>query len=198
METYLRGREGFPADDVNRREYQSGNNSDFTNRYRLSAPMFLHHKEGTKKPRTPSHLHRWVLEADRRSRRYRANPARPGVFSWERGRFRDICKCKPNALKPGDVVWFTFTVTFIIGKEWWPEFSPVELVRVYSAVDTGDPLSSSRDEIPIIPRPTIGPSLRDGDVLDGTSSPLFVCVVTLIWITSRSKQSKGRRRADRY
>ena len=124
----------FNPRGVQRKAFQSGANDEFTQRYRVSAPMFNRIKTGEKKPPIPPDLHPWVAEAARRSSAYYANPDRPRVFSWEGGRLQDIRKSTSPLLQQGDVVLFTFTFSFIIGAgHWWPQVTPIELVRVAAA-----------------------------------------------------------------
>ena len=141
--------------------------------------MFVRVKPGVEKPRPPSDLHPWVLDADRRSTQYYANPARPSVFGWDGNRLRDIRKCKPDRLRVGDVVSFTFTVCFLIGTStWWPQFSPLELVRVAEGGNTAPTASDDIDfSVPVVPA-TVRRRLVDGEVvggmLFGVSPPLIL------------------------
>ncbi len=161
LEEYIQGCPGFNPGNAPRREYQSGNNPDYTQRYWIRSPMFINVGDGCARQPPRVDLHPWVLEAGRRSRWYTVNPDRPSVLSLEHGRLRDIRKSSPAALYKGDVVLFTFTASFTVGRGWATQLVPVELVRVLS----GGVSSSSVDySIPVVDR-AVRPSLVDGEAI---------------------------------
>ncbi|KAI0698749.1 hypothetical protein C8Q76DRAFT_633811 [Earliella scabrosa] len=122
--------DGFNPRHVVRRTWQSGNaGSNF--RFWFKTPIFLRLKHGEKKPEFPAHLHEEVRVAKRKSRSYRANPARPTLMSVEGGRLKMLQECTPNHFVPGDVLAVTFNVAYIeADKYWYAQFMPVDLVRV--------------------------------------------------------------------
>ncbi|KAI0361338.1 hypothetical protein OH77DRAFT_1443665 [Trametes cingulata] len=167
LEEYVRYVDGFNPGDLPRREYQTGQDPSLTWRYWMRVPMFIRMNEGETKPPLPSNLHPWVISADRRSRIYRANPARPSVFALEDNRLRDIRKCAPNTLQRGDVILFTFTVSFVVGPSaWYPQILPLEIVRVASAnyTSTSD---AAEYALPSVDD-SVRPGFMDGELINGT------------------------------
>lgn len=95
--------------------------------------MFVRLRIGEQKGPPPEFLHKWVKEADRMSRMYRANPARPQVMSLDGQLLRRIEECDPGSLVRGDAVAITFSVSYIEGtKDWYPTFTLIDIVRVAS------------------------------------------------------------------
>lgn len=158
--------EDFNPDHFGRRDYQSGHDPTFTRRYWMRTPMFLQVNKGEPKPKPAGHLHKWVLEAARRSPAYYANPARPAVLALEDGLLRGIKKATPSELCRGDIVVVTFTISYLVaGSVWYPQFLPLEIVRV-GEVPTGDGTDSARYAVPVVD-PSLRPLLSDGEVLHG-------------------------------
>ncbi|TFK85002.1 hypothetical protein K466DRAFT_464945, partial [Polyporus arcularius HHB13444] len=121
----------FNPSGLPRREYQSGNDPAHTRRYWMRAPMFLRVNEGEIRPPPPPHLHPWVIAAEKRSRIYRANPARPRVFSFDGEVVSSIENSDPDVLQRGDIVMVYFIISIVITPSaWYSELIPVELVRV--------------------------------------------------------------------
>ncbi|EIW51421.1 uncharacterized protein TRAVEDRAFT_137422 [Trametes versicolor FP-101664 SS1] len=168
LEEYIQGCPGFNADGLPRREYQSGNNPEFMQRYWVRSPMFINIGDGAARNMPRAELHPWVVEASRRSRWYLANPDRPSVLALEKGLLRDIRKCTPSVLYKGDVVLFTFTASFTLGRAWATQLVPLEIVRVLGG---GTNLSSVDFSVPVVDR-ALRPSLMDGEAIDGTSFAL--------------------------
>ncbi|KAI0715442.1 hypothetical protein C8Q76DRAFT_597221, partial [Earliella scabrosa] len=131
MDEFMAEVPGFNVNGLPRREWQSGAGVGSTFRYWMKVPMFVRLKSGEPKPSPPSHLHRWVINADKRSRAYRANAARPEVYGLQGLHPIDIRKCDVPFLERGDAVAFSFTVAYVVGsKDWYPQLLPVDIVRV--------------------------------------------------------------------
>lgn len=130
--------------------------------------MFINIGDGAARNMPRAELHPWVVEASRRSRWYLANPDRPSVLALEKGLLRDIRKCTPSVLYKGDVVLFTFTASFTLGRAWATQLVPLEIVRVLGG---GTNLSSVDFSVPVVDR-ALRPSLMDGEAIDGTSFAL--------------------------
>ncbi len=154
---------GFNVRNLPRQDWQTGDNPKYMNRYKCRSPMFMRLKDGEPKPPPPPELHPWVIEAHRASDYYSANPVRPQLFSLDGTSLRQVDK-NVNPFSRGDVIAFTFTVSFIVGQDHWaPYLVPLELIRVLA----GSPLPSSDFSIP-----TVGgrPALTEGDIIGGESS----------------------------
>ncbi|KAI0745596.1 hypothetical protein C8Q76DRAFT_606721 [Earliella scabrosa] len=76
---------------------QSGGEGFGNSSFWIKVPMFLRVESGERKPPCPSHLHEWMRKVERRSRHYRANPARPTVLALEGGRLKNISTCTSRA-----------------------------------------------------------------------------------------------------
>lgn len=156
---------GFNPSNLPRREYQSGNDPAYTWRYWMRAPMFLRVNEGEPKPPPPAHLHAWVIAADKRSRIYRANPARPRVFALDGEIIHTIERSDPPLLQRGDVVMAHFVVSIVFtSTAWYTELIPVEMVRVVPvSLLVGDILESGPPLVDLATRP----ALMDGERVGG-------------------------------
>ncbi|KAI0684414.1 hypothetical protein C8Q76DRAFT_636623, partial [Earliella scabrosa] len=132
MDNFVGEVPGFNPTGIMRREWQSGAGFGTTSRFWMKVPMFVRNREGERKLPAARHLHPWVVNADRKSRAYRANIARPEIYGvTTQGNPIDIRKCENSRLEKGDVVAFSFTVVYVVGgKDWYPQLLPVDLVRV--------------------------------------------------------------------
>lgn len=147
-----------------RRPWQSGQNSSNTHRFWMRAPMFIRLRPGERKGPFPEHLHEWLREADRRSRAYRANPARPTVLVLEDRMLRGIEDCEPDHLIRGDAVAITFSITYVEGKkDWYPTFIPIDIVRVARGYTNWNIGNEGQSIDMLAPRAP----LTDGQLIDG-------------------------------
>ena len=154
---------GFNQRGVPRRMWQSGA-AGSSYRFWFKVPMFLRLKHGEKKPPFPSHLHADVRAAERKSRSYRANPARPVLMAVEDGKLKMLSECTPNHLVPGDVLAISFNACYVEAeKYWYPQFMPVEMVRVRGS---GSTHGLDRDVVAVAA--TERATLKVGEVVDGT------------------------------
>ena len=168
LEEYIVNVPGFNENgELRRRLWQSGGPGFGTSTFWMKVPMFVQVNPGERKPPFPRHLHNWVHQAEKKSRKYRANPARPTVLAVERGRLVDIAKCTPDKLMPGDGIAVTFTVSYIEGNtDWYPQYILIDIVRIERADRRGGPKrrlwAGSRSR----------KALRVGEVVDGECAPL--------------------------
>ena len=145
-----------------RKEYQIST-GQYTNSYRFHAPLFLRTQGNGEKPPSPEGVHPWLTEATKNLKFLHPNPCPPLVFSYDDGVLHDISGSTASKLSRGDVVWFTFTAGFVVGRTTWgPLFTPLEFVRVASA--NWDSLGDY--SIPTIDT-SYRPSLRAGEHLEG-------------------------------
>ena len=162
---YIKDVRGFNPGGAGRRNWQSGDGLYGNSIFWMTVPMFIRRPEGLKKPAAPGHLHPWVVQAEKRSRRYMANPARPVVRALESGRLRDISQCTPNSLGQGDAVAVRFTVTYVEGdKDWYPQYLVSDVVRVACSprVLSGDMGLYVKPDIP-----SSETQLEEGEIIDG-------------------------------
>ncbi|KAI0710049.1 hypothetical protein C8Q76DRAFT_695180 [Earliella scabrosa] len=158
---------GFNPTGTMRREWQSGAGFGTTSRFWMKVPMFVRNKDGERKPPAARHLHPWVVNADRKSRAYRANVARPEVYGLtNQGYPVDIRKCENTRLEKGDAVAFSFTVVYVVGgKDWYPQLLPVDLVRVQEHEPSA--MSYSKNDFMENMEVMVRPGRLDIPLLDG-------------------------------
>ena len=127
MDAYVETHLGFVAAKKARREFMSGKDVRFLTKFWMQAPMFLP-SSGSKKGPPPPHVHPWVADADKASYAYRANPRPPVVYGRRDGVAVPIRDCNPPCLCAGDVVAFTFNLTYqFTDKDWHPQYQPLEV-----------------------------------------------------------------------
>ena len=158
MDAYVATKAGWGVNRV-RREFMSGAEPRFTAKFWMQSPMFLQVASSAKPP-PPSHLHPWVIAADKASYSYRANPRPPVLYGRRDGLPVPIEECQPSHLCSGDVVAVTFTVAYILTeKEWYPQYQPVEVYVLKQSMQ-----NNLYDTSPCIraPPPTMGTSVVEG------------------------------------
>ena len=118
---------------------KSENESEHASRFWMRAPMFLRVGHRERKPAAPSHLHDWVIRADKRSRMYRANPHRPAVYVYDDDSSIFTPVESSDALAFGDIVVVTFTVSILFTTSHWnTQFIPHEVIRINQRTAEGD------------------------------------------------------------
>ena len=158
LDRYVQGVSGFNLINLPRRSWQSGDPNFPSVVFWMKSPMFLRLQPGERKPACPSHLHPWIAQAERKSRRYRANPIRPEVRGIEDGRLKNISQCTPPRLYDGDAVAMTFTVKYVEGEnDFFPQYQLFDIVRL---------VSTPPPEIPALLWTRT--ALEDGEIVDGT------------------------------
>ena len=164
IEEYMGRLPGFNVKEKPRRTWQSGNMEYSNSVFWMNVPMFIRRKEGERKPKAPDYLHPWVIMAEKKSRRYKANPARPAVRAIENGRLCDISQARPSVLREGDAVAVRFKLVFVEGdRDWYPQYHVSDIVRVCE----GRPCPVE-DESVYIPVDVVeAPALADGEIIDG-------------------------------
>ncbi|KAI0350510.1 hypothetical protein OH77DRAFT_1430978, partial [Trametes cingulata] len=131
FEKYVQEGTGFNRSKKQRRAWQNGSDAKQTV-YVLSSQMFFKRTPFTsRKEASISYpLHPWIEEAMKNTP-YFANPDRPSILELQGDQLVDITKCDPPALAPGDLVWISFSVEFVIGVNFWnTTFTPYEIIRI--------------------------------------------------------------------
>ena len=83
---------------------------------------------------------------------FRANPDRPRVWVRAGGKTMPIKESAPGVLQRGDVVAFSFTVTYhITSKNWFPQFHPADIIVLKAGF--GEPTDYSGPELDLYNRP---------------------------------------------
>ena len=133
LEDYITKIDGFNTNERPWSNYQTGS-GEYTNSYRLRAPLFMHVKDKETKPPLTGKEHPWLKEATRKLKFLYPNPNPPRVLAFKKGKLIDIADTAEKRLMRGDIVWFTFSAAYVVGPNGWhPYFVPIELVRVAKA-----------------------------------------------------------------
>lgn len=155
-----------------RRSYLSGKDSRFRSKFWMQTPMFVRAFGTDRQDQGSNHLHEWVLQADRESKSFKANPDRPRIWKKVGAETKPLKECTPNSLQRGDVVAVSFTVTYhTTATNWFPQFHPADIVVLRTS--QGDATDYSGPSMGLHSRPA--PSF--GSVLDSEGE----LVVRLCW-----------------
>ncbi|TFK83562.1 hypothetical protein K466DRAFT_498230 [Polyporus arcularius HHB13444] len=171
LETHVPSLPGWNK-DIPRRRWQSGTDSQYTQRFRMRAPMFVLRDKRAPVPDIPKDTHRWLVDGLKERPWFTINPATPKLFALADGKIVDLARCTPNIFVKGDVLVTTFVLSVIATEKggWGPELAPVELVRVAS----GDPrnwVNPADYAIPVVDA-GLRPSLAEGEEFEGRHSAL--------------------------
>ncbi|PIL33119.1 hypothetical protein GSI_04568 [Ganoderma sinense ZZ0214-1] len=152
FEKHITSNDKFNPSKKERRNWQDGNDPD-RSMFSFTSQIFLKRSAYTKqKEANISYtLHHWIREATKKGSQFFANDERPEVFeSDEDLKLRSLAENGLRPLKPGDLVWLSFSVEFFIGGKFWvTNFIPYEFVRV-GTVSTdllGDIRSNDPEEV---------------------------------------------------
>ncbi|KAI0072894.1 hypothetical protein K474DRAFT_1556084, partial [Panus rudis PR-1116 ss-1] len=119
-------------------DFQRGFDPDLSRRFLFRTPIFMRKTDKSQsiedaRISQTMPVHTWLSTAVAESRQssYYVNPKKPKVFEFVDNRLQDIAGCHPPYLQPGDIVWFSFTISLRVGSNnWWPEFGLEEIIRV--------------------------------------------------------------------
>lgn len=114
-------------------------------RFNISVPLFSKRSPFTNsKPSQTSYKpHPWIFDAVKDSARWMVNPDRPSLMVLKKEDLIELSKDTRPKFSPGDVIWYSFTLSFIVGSTfWYPEYRPIELVRVG---ELSGPMDSRRE-----------------------------------------------------
>ena len=156
-----------------RRSYLSGQDARFRSKFWMQTPMFIRRLGTEHRDTAPAHLHEWVVQADRESKSFKANPDRPRVWVKVDDETRPIKTCTPSSLQRGDLVTVSFTVTYhTTGTNWFPQFHPADIVVLKASQGDATDYSAPAMGLHERPPPSFGsPSANDGVYL----SCIVVC-----------------------
>ncbi|PIL31864.1 hypothetical protein GSI_06568 [Ganoderma sinense ZZ0214-1] len=146
LDEYMSSLDAFNPGSLPRRQFLSGQDAKYRARFWLQTPMFLRKGPNDDNSDAMPHLHPWVLKAAKESKGFKGNPDRPRIWVKEGKKVTTIGERDPGYLVRGDVVAFSFTVTYhITGTNWFPQFHPADIVVMKTG--TGDPTDYSAPEI---------------------------------------------------
>ncbi|KAI0634075.1 hypothetical protein C8Q77DRAFT_1023481, partial [Trametes polyzona] len=131
FEDYINTISTFNPHKKQRGEWQNGSK---TVHFGLSSRMFFKRTKYSSKTelRRKYELHPWIARAVT-DHGYFANPDRPKTFHFHENRFCALDAFDPPEMQSGDLVWFSFSVEFVVGMNfWYTTFIPYEFVRVGS------------------------------------------------------------------
>ena len=141
----------------------------------MQTPMFVCTglEKDPRKP--PGHLHPWVAQADKQSKVFRANPDRPRVWVLDGDNTLPIGTREPGILVRGDVVAFSFTVTYhVTSTNWFAQFHPADIVVLRGS--DGDATDYSAPSLDLYNRPP--PSITGGEEETGALIPCYLCALS--------------------
>ncbi|KAJ7783131.1 hypothetical protein B0H16DRAFT_1682386 [Mycena metata] len=182
MEGYVTAQEEFNKYKKPRRTWQDGNSDFARRRFVFASRLFLLKTPYTSmdtsfaaSTASPYPLHPWVTKAanDSKNAKWIVNPDAPGLYDLVDGKISLIEPKDHRYFRNGDIVWFSFALTFELdGDEWGPEFKPLNFIRVGHMEEPPE----SRGEYTV--ESEVGPdyrSLTTGNVtlLDDDDDPTF-------------------------
>ncbi|KAJ7490407.1 hypothetical protein B0H11DRAFT_1681587, partial [Mycena galericulata] len=137
IEKYVTNNPEFNKHKKRRRGWQDGT-SDFARRRFIFAARLVvrrtpYNSRQGEDINLPYKLHPW-LEAAIASQKHQvfmANPEMPTILEYENQRLKLLRPTHYRYFQNGDVVWFSFALSFDINNSnWMPEFKPLDFVRV--------------------------------------------------------------------
>lgn len=148
---------GFNPTNLPRRPYLSGLDAKYRSRFWMQTPMFIRSSSSSENGSSIAHLHPWVVQADRQSKMFRANPDRPRVWLKDGDVAVPIGNREHGALQCGDVVAVSFTVTYhVTSSNWFPQFHPADIVLLKSGEVDATDYSAPMIDLYSRPAPTFG------------------------------------------
>lgn len=136
MESVIKSKEGFNPDRRNRRPYQMPTDSAENNRFVISSPLFMRQNvfNNSKPIKTDYVPHAWLNKAISEQPGWMVNPNRPRLLAYSGKKLTELNDAGSRSssnFTPGDVVWKSFTLSYVIGPTFWaPEYRPLELICV--------------------------------------------------------------------
>ncbi|EIW63226.1 uncharacterized protein TRAVEDRAFT_87590, partial [Trametes versicolor FP-101664 SS1] len=135
FEDYVITVAGFNKGSKDRRTWQDGTGADRPNSYYVFSSQVFVKRVGVTKHREANidyELHPWIAAVTKGPKtEYFANPDRPKLLEPYGGKLRNIKDSDSPQLKKGDVVWISFSVSFLLGGDTWTtNFTPFEIIRV--------------------------------------------------------------------
>ncbi|PPR04169.1 hypothetical protein CVT26_003809 [Gymnopilus dilepis] len=142
LEEYIQTVKGFNRENKERSPWQDGTHRDT---YNLTSKLFvltsLNPKEPTFQP------HQWLVDVVKGQKKaeYAINPRRPSYFDMVDKKAIKLEKSKPPRYCCGDIIWFSFKVSFYVGNQYWSsDLTPIEFVRVARGIKFG--LNNAEDD----------------------------------------------------
>ncbi|KAJ7725025.1 hypothetical protein B0H16DRAFT_1333035, partial [Mycena metata] len=144
FEDYLAGLEDFNKYDKPRRKWQDGENEFGRRRYIFGSRLFMyrspHNRKDGQSEDIPPKTHPWLVAALKKQKHpnWILTPAVASIIDYVDGKLNMLKPVSSNYFAPGDVVWFSFALTYdLSGDTWAPDYKPLDFVRVARAVDSG-------------------------------------------------------------
>lgn len=136
FEAHVESQDGFNEGKRERRQWQDGKNPHNMETYTITSKLFTRRSpfnlKGRGEPSVPYTIHPWILQvsSDPQSR-LTANPEQPQYYDSTEGSVKKLEDCADPRFKRNNIICVTCRLGFIIfGDNWWPEITPLELVRV--------------------------------------------------------------------
>jgi hypothetical protein len=131
LEEHLVENRTFNRGNRPRRVWQNGLDPEYSRRYILSSPLFLLRSASNQQVSLTYEPHPWLISAVQQHNKYIINPNRPTTLVLADNELLDLEDGNPPEFQRNDIVWISFTISFIVGREYWqPEYRPIDIVRV--------------------------------------------------------------------
>ncbi|KAJ7495919.1 hypothetical protein B0H11DRAFT_2226914 [Mycena galericulata] len=137
VEDYVTGLEGFNKHKKLRRPWQEGETEYRRRRFIFSSNLVIRKTPYNAKDGqpyvAPYDLHPWIREAlmAQKSPYWIPNPDMPTILEYVDGKLNAVKPDTYRYFSNGDIVWFSFALTFEVGtNNWMPEYKPLDFIRV--------------------------------------------------------------------
>ncbi|KAJ6510107.1 hypothetical protein C8R47DRAFT_1208151 [Mycena vitilis] len=138
MEDHVIRREGFNKYKKPRRTWQNGETEYSRRRFIFASRLVIRKspyntKDGANPNAAPLTVHPWILNALKTQKypNWVPNPDRPSIHDYVDGKLERLEPETSRYFDSGDIVWFSFALTFEInGDNWAPEYKPLDFIRV--------------------------------------------------------------------
>ncbi|KAJ7815295.1 hypothetical protein B0H13DRAFT_1924265 [Mycena leptocephala] len=139
LEDHATSIKGFNKYKKRRRSWQQGETDYARRRFIFSARLVIrknpHNAKDGPAPVPPYQLHPWIKDAldAQRFQIWMPNPEMPSILDYDEGKLQMLKPTTSQYFKNGDIVWFSFALSFDINaNNWMPEYKPLDFVRVGS------------------------------------------------------------------
>ncbi|KAJ7018549.1 hypothetical protein C8F04DRAFT_977189, partial [Mycena alexandri] len=120
-----------------RKKWQDGENDYGRRRFVFGSRLFMYkspynRKDGQSNEVSPN-THPWIAEALKKQKHpnWILNSSVPSIVDFVDGKLNILKPEKNDYFVPGDIVWFSFALTYdLSGDTWAPDYKPLDFVRV--------------------------------------------------------------------
>ncbi|KAJ7197890.1 hypothetical protein C8J57DRAFT_1487629 [Mycena rebaudengoi] len=128
-----------------RRAWQDGESEYNRRRFVLTSRLVVrrtpHNTMDGEQYSVPYDLHPWVADALNAQKYplWLPNPELPAILEYSEGKLKMIKPTSHRYFDSGDIVWFSFALTFDVNtNNWMPEYKPLDFIRVGRITGSSD------------------------------------------------------------